>query len=178
MPGAPRLSDDVVTLDTYTFDDVAAHVAGEDDEHANRFGWYPKRSTAETARAAISDWLDDWEHDGFTRAFAARAAKSGELIGGCQLRFRGEEVAQLSYWVFPSHRRHGHASRIVALACRFAFDSLGIERIEALVEPDNEASRGVLRRSGFVEEGLLRGRGRFGTERRDMVLYSLLPSDP
>jgi hypothetical protein len=38
-------------------------------------------------------------------------------------------------------------------------------------------SRGVLRTVGFVEAGTLRERGRLGAERRDMVLFSLLPSD-
>jgi RimJ/RimL family protein N-acetyltransferase len=177
MTDTPSLSDGTVVLDAFTFDDVAEHLAGEDEEHARRFGWHPGRSTETTVRSAISNWIDDWKNDGLTRAFAARDADDGKLIGGCQLRFKGEEVAQLSYWVFPGYRRQGNGARIVALACRFAFSSLGIERIEALVEPDNEASRVVLRHNRFVEEGLLRNRGRFTDGRHDMVLYSLLPSD-
>jgi RimJ/RimL family protein N-acetyltransferase len=177
MAAVPTLADDTLLLGAFTFEDVAPQLAGEDEEHARRFGWYPQRSTEETVRKAISGWQEDWEHDGLTRAFAARETESGKLVGGCQLRLRGDEVAQLSYWSFPSHRRSGYASRAVSLVCRFAFSSLGIERIEALVEPDNAASIGVLQRNGFVEEGRLRNRWRLGTERRDMLLFSLLPSD-
>jgi RimJ/RimL family protein N-acetyltransferase len=176
MPDTAELRDDVVILDRFTPADVEAHVAGEDEEHARRFGWHPARSTAETARAAIQRWSDDWENDGMTRAFAARLL-DGTLVGGTQLRFKGEEVAQISYWIFPSWRRRGLAARVVRLACEFAFGSLGIERVEALIEPDNDASRRVLDKVGFVEEGRLRNRGRFGDERRDMILFSLLPSD-
>ncbi len=35
---APRLSDGVLVLDAFTVRDVAAQLAGEDEEHARRFG--------------------------------------------------------------------------------------------------------------------------------------------
>jgi RimJ/RimL family protein N-acetyltransferase len=173
----PTLTDGVVVLDAFTLDDAAAHLAGEDEEHARRFGWFPRSSTPESVRNAVDRWQQEWRADGPTRALAARDATSSELVGGCELRLRGEEIAQLSYWVAPRHRRRGLATRIVRLVCEFAFRELGIERIEALVEPDNEASLGVVRAAGFVEEGVLRRRARFGDERRDMALYALLPSD-
>jgi hypothetical protein len=43
--GTPRLTDGVVILDAHTMADVEAHLAGEDEEQALRFGWYPERST-------------------------------------------------------------------------------------------------------------------------------------
>jgi len=176
MAEGVELRDDAIVLNRFVIGDVDAHVAGEDEEHARRFGWYPARSTPETARAAIESWSDDWDNDGLTRAFAVRTPE-GELVGGAQLRFKGEEVAQFAYWIFPAWRRRGFGARAVRLACAYAFSSLGIARVEALVEPDNEPSRALLERVGFVEEGRLRDRGRFGHERRDMVLFSLLPSD-
>ena len=58
------------------------------------------------------------------------------------------------------------------------FASLGIERIELYVEPDNKASRSVAAAAGFQEEGLLRERETLGGTRRDMLVYSRLPGDP
>jgi [ribosomal protein S5]-alanine N-acetyltransferase len=84
----------------------------------------------------------------------------------------------VSYWTFPPFRGRGLASRAVRLVCAYAFAHLGVERIELYVETDNLASRGVARKAGFVEEGVLREYGRYGDERRDMVLYSRLPTDP
>jgi RimJ/RimL family protein N-acetyltransferase len=177
MADPPTLTDGAIVLDAFTEDDVVAHVAGEDDEHARRFGWYPERSTEETARAAIEDWRRDWETDGPTRAFAARRSEGRVLVGGCQLRLRSPDIAQLSYWVFPEHRRRGYASCMVRIVCDYAFDDLGVQRIEALVEPDNDASHGVVRSVGFVREGVLRKRSRYGDDLRDMVIYSYLPED-
>lgn len=173
---APRLTDGVVVLDAFTLDDVAAHVAGEDEEQARRFGWYPARSSAETVRAAILRWQEGWRVDGRTRAFAVRS--DGELVGGCELRLRDDAAAEISYWVFPLHRRRGLASRAVRLACAYGFSDLGIARIELYVQPDNHASRGVARTAGFTEEGTLRSRElTVAGERRDMVLYARLASD-
>ncbi len=107
--------------------------------------------------------------------FATRNADTGELVGGCQLRLREKRIGELSYWTFPRHRNQGVAKRAVRLACRFAFQDLGIERLEAYVEPDSVASRRVVEAVGFTEEGIARAREltEHG-ERRDMVLYSIL----
>ena len=75
-------------------------------------------------------------------------------------------------------RGRGYAARATRLLCGYAFDELGLERLEAYVEPDNTASRRVVEAVGFVEEGLVRKREltQHG-ERRDMILYRLLPDD-
>jgi RimJ/RimL family protein N-acetyltransferase len=175
-PSVPTLTDGVVTLDAFTLGDVDAHVAGEDEEHARRFGWWPDRSTHETAGAAFERWAGDWANAGPTRAFAVRAG--GELVGGCQLRLREKRTGEVSYWTFPQHRGRGYAARATRLLCRYAFDTLGLERLEAYVEPDNTASRRVVETVGFVEEGLVRQRElTLHGERRDMVVYGLLPDD-
>lgn len=165
------LTDGVVVLNGITLNDVEAHLAGEDEEQARRFGWYPKRSTVETVTAAILRWQEDWRTGGLTRTFAVREASRGTLVGGCEIRLKGKGVAHASYWIFPPFRRQGLATRAVRLLCDFAFGNLGIESVELYVEPDNAASRGVARRAGFVEEAVLPGHGEFGDEQRDMVLY-------
>jgi RimJ/RimL family protein N-acetyltransferase len=173
----PRLSDGVIALDRHTLADADAHLAGEDEEQARRFGWYPARSTPETVRRAIVKWQREWATGSATRVFAIRELETGALAGGCEVRVRDNALAEMSYWVFPAFRGRRYASRAVILACDWAFAELGVERMEIYVEPDNAASRSTALRAGFTEEGLLRARGRFGDERRDLVLYSRLPQD-
>jgi RimJ/RimL family protein N-acetyltransferase len=173
----PRLSDGVIVLDRHTLADADAHLAGEDEEHARRFGWYPAHSTPETVRRAIERWQREWTSAGAKRAFAIRDEETGGLAGGCEVRLRDNRIADMSYWVFPPFRGRGYAGRAIRLACEWAFAELGVERMEIYVEPDNHASRGAALRAGFTEEGVLRARGQFGGERRDLVLYSRLPSD-
>jgi RimJ/RimL family protein N-acetyltransferase len=171
----PRLTDGVIVLDRHTQADAEKHLAGEDEEHARRFGWHPARSTPETVRQAIEKWQGDWLFSGPKRAFAMREAKTGSLVGGCELSLRDDGTAEMSYWVFPPFRRRGFAARAISLACEWAFDELGVERIDLYIEPDNAASRAAAARAGFTEEHVLPAHRQFGPEdRRDMVLYSRL----
>ena len=112
----PTLSDGVIRLDGHTFADVEVMVAGEDEEHARRFGWFPARSTEQTGRAAIERWQQQWHAGGQTRAFAAREAATRRLVGGCEIRLGEDGIAAMSYWTLPCHRRRGYATRAVRLA--------------------------------------------------------------
>lgn len=174
----PTLTDGVVILNGYTLDDVAAHLAGEDEETAQRFGWYPARSTPETVRAAILGWQADWTAAAARRTFAVREAATGALVGGCEIRVKDDGIAHMAWWSGARFRGRGFAGRAARLACAYAFHALGVERMEVYIEPDNLASRGVARKAGFLQEGILRKLGRFGDERRDMVLYARLATDP
>jgi RimJ/RimL family protein N-acetyltransferase len=168
----PILDDGVIVLNAFTLDDADAHLAGEDEEQARRFGWYPARSTLETVRDAIIGWREDWRTDGPTRAFALRLASTGELAGGCELRLQRPGLAHMSYRVFPQHRRRGFASRGVRLLSAYAFASLGVTRLELHVAADNVASRGVAHRAGFTEDGVIdEVGGEASTPRPPMIRY-------
>jgi len=172
---SPALTDGVVRLDGFTLDDVAAHLANEDEEIGRRFGWWPRRSSPETVRAAICRWTDAWVTGGAVRAFAVRQVASGKLVGHCELRVYGDDIAHASYSTAAPFRRRGYAARALRLAAAWAFDELAIARLELYVEPDNIGSRAVARAAGFVEEGVLRSRLKISDVRRDAVLYAKLP---
>lgn len=84
----------------------------------------------------------------------------------------------LRYWLMPEGRGRGLATRAAPLLVAWAFCTLRLGRLAAFIEPSNQASRGVLERCGFVQEGFLRQHmtGRDG-RRVDTVIYGLLPDD-
>jgi len=168
----PSLSDGTVVLDRHSDDDLEAHLAGEDEEQARRFGWYPRRSTRASVRRAFDGWAADWSSNGPNRTFALRDADSCVLAGGVQVRLREKGVAHLSYWVFPQFRGRGFATRGLRLVSAWALTELGVERLELYIEPANEASRAVARAAGFVERGVRRQHERIGGTLRDMILCS------
>ena len=61
--------------------------------------------------------------------------------------------ATVGYWVDAEHLGRGLASAAVEHACREA-RLMGLHRVEAGTQVDNEASQAVLRRCGFTEYGL------------------------
>jgi RimJ/RimL family protein N-acetyltransferase len=148
----PELRGNRIILNAHTDEDVAAHVAGEDEETARRFGWWPKQSTEETVRAAYADWARSWHDDGPVRTFAARDPDTGALVGGCELRIRPSGSAEVSYWTHAGQRGRGHAKNALALLIGYAA-SIGITRLEAHIAPDNHASQRVVEAVGFTPAG-------------------------
>jgi RimJ/RimL family protein N-acetyltransferase len=54
----------------------------------------------------------------------------------------------------------------------------GMLRLELLISVDNEASKRVAKRCGYVLEGVLRSRHFKGDLREDTEIWSRLPGDP
>jgi RimJ/RimL family protein N-acetyltransferase len=148
----PELRGDRVLLNAHTEEDAAAHVAGEDEETARRFGWWPKRSTEQAVLATYAGWAKNWHDNSPTRTFAARDPESGALVGGCELRIRPDGTAEVSYWTHAGQRGRGYAKNALALLAEYAA-SIGVTRLEAHIAPDNHASRRVAESVGFSQAG-------------------------
>ncbi|MFI8320560.1 GNAT family N-acetyltransferase [Streptomyces sp. NPDC085529] len=86
--------------------------------------------------------------------------------------------AAVGYWVAGSARGRGVAAAALRTVCTWALDDLGFERLELYVEPWNTASRKTAVQAGFSYEGLHRAWQPVGGERRDMMSYSRLATDP
>jgi RimJ/RimL family protein N-acetyltransferase len=145
------LSDGVVLLDAHRIEDAEAHLHGEDAEMRRRFD-APQPATLEETRRAIERWIAGRADGGPMFAYALRGT-SGQLIGGCELRMRCASSANVSYWVFPRFRGRGHALRAVILLCAAAERLPGLTRLEVRIAPDNESSRRVAVKAGFIEAG-------------------------
>src|SRR5262249_51762674 len=86
-------------------------------------------------------------------------------------------TAELGYMIAPAARGRGAATAALRLLTEWAFGELGILRAELLISVENEASKRVAERCGYVREGVLRSL-HFKQERReDTELWSRLPSD-
>ena len=77
--------------------------------------------------------------------------------------------------VGPRARRRRVATRAVELLTRWAFEGLGIVRMEILVDPRNAPSVRVAEAAGYVHEGLLRSyRPSRSGGRLDLAIYARL----
>jgi ribosomal-protein-serine acetyltransferase len=103
----------------------------------------------------------------------------GKFLGGVGINFinRIHQYANLGYWVRTSAAGHGVATRATRLAARFAFDQLGLQRIEIVAGVDNLSSQRVAEKAGAKREAVLRNRLLFRGQSFDAVLFSLVPED-
>ena len=121
----------------------------------------------------------DWS-SGTHATFAVLDAESGRLVGNVSLFGIDEEqdVASIGYRVAPWARRQGVASAAVRTVTAWAFDALGIERVQLYHAVENEASCGVARAAGFRLEGVLRSSHRYPDGlRRDEHLHARISQD-
>lgn len=64
--------------------------------------------------------------------------------------------AFLGYKLDAAYLNRGYMTAAVGMAVRYAFDEVGLHRVEANVMPRNKPSLRVLEKNGFVNEGLSR----------------------
>ena len=83
------------------------------------------------------------------------------------------QSAQLGYWMDAGHLRRGLMSEAVDATLGFAFERLGLHRLQAAVMPTNQASRAILQKRGFREEGYAERYLRIAGKWEDHVLYGL-----
>ena len=147
------LTDGTILLDAHRPEDAETHWREEDEEMRRRFDAI-RPPTLDETRTAIARWIDGRAAGGPMFAYALREP-SGRLVGGCELRMRSAEVANLSYWLFPAFRGRGYAARAVAMLCRAAAGVEGLRWLQARIAPDNAGSRRVAEKAGFVAAGMV-----------------------
>ena len=140
-------------------------------------GWDDQPPDDAEARANIERAARAWEERTWA-VFRIVDAATGKVVGGVNLRMGDHRMGEISYFLRASARGRGLATRAVRLVAAWAFDELGLERIELRVHPENEASQRVAERTGFTREGVERAsRAWPDGSRFDSVVYSLLPGD-
>jgi ribosomal-protein-serine acetyltransferase len=86
--------------------------------------------------------------------------------------------AEVGYWLAADAQGRGIMTRATEALVRFAFEELARNRVVILCAVDNERSRGIPERLGFMLEGTLRLRDTTpGREPRDQIAYGLLRSE-
>ena len=98
------------------------------------------------------------------------------IIGTCTLANvdAGNRRAEIGFILRRDCWGQGYMSEAADTLLRFAFQELGLHRVEADVDPRNEASIRLLQRLGFQREGYLRERYFVGEEISDTIFYGLL----
>lgn len=82
----------------------------------------------------------------------------------------------LGYYAFAGSEGQGNMKAGLRLVIRHAFDELKLHRLEANIQPDNEASIALVRSCGFLREGYspryLKIRGRWRDHERWAIISS------
>lgn len=145
--------------------------------------WEPKWSRDELTRSCFRRRLRQFYRelrDDHGYAYLIFQEADGALVGGLNISNVRRGVAQaasLGYWIGLPFVGQGLMTDAANAAVRFAFSSLGFNRLEAACLPGNVASARVLEKTGFVKEGRARRYLKINDEWQDHDLYAVLHGD-
>ena len=134
--------------------------------------WEPATTSTEDTRTFIQRCLDSTDYEG------NGLWQDGELIGG--MGFDIDTTAnsgEIGYWIAGGHEGRGIVTRGCVRFFDFAFDELGLHRMELQAAVTNTRSRAVAERLGMTEEGLARDGIQVAAGYLDSVLYGILEDE-
>jgi [ribosomal protein S5]-alanine N-acetyltransferase len=155
------------------------------------FEWlHPIASNADVTRYTPWGPMDEEQ----TRAFLYRAIHhgcgpdlylwavtlaDGNGIGTANLEVTSTENlrAEFGYYVAPELWGNGYATEAAHAVVDFAFNTIGIHRLEAACHTDNRASARVMEKAGLTFEGRLRHHVRKDGLWWDSLLYAAIAPD-
>ena len=117
----------------------------------------------------------NWEAE--TDACSAIARRSdGSVVGRIALRQISLVAgsADVTYWVLPNGRRQGAASEAARSVTRWAFENVGLHRLDLHHSVRNAASCGVAIRAGFDLEATLQSYLKHEDGWHDVHLHALI----
>jgi RimJ/RimL family protein N-acetyltransferase/ubiquinone/menaquinone biosynthesis C-methylase UbiE len=171
----PTLRGRRIDLRWLTHEDAAAFFEIFGDPEVMRFWSSPPHANVAEARGYI-----DGIHAHFRARqlfqWGVRLRESRQIIGTTTLYDLSVEHgrAQVGFALRRDKWGQGFATDVLDTVIGFAFDTLGLNRLEADVDPENERSLATLERQGFRREGYMRERWQPIGERRDTVFLGLL----
>lgn len=136
------------------------------------------KSVEETSE--MIDFLNGLSETEDTMRWGIELVQEQRLIGSCGFNtweLSGAYRGEIGYDIGRAYWRQGYMTEAFRLMLNYGFMTMGLNRIEALVDPRNSASRSILQSFTFHEEGVLREYQRTEEGFVDLIIYSLLRRD-
>lgn len=135
--------------------------------------WVENMDSPFQYEAIIPIWLQQFaENNGFN----AGILYHGDLVGSIglhQIDWHNRQTS-IGYYLAKNAEGHGIMTRSVQALLNYAFNDLGLNRVEIRCGEKNSKSRAIPERLGFFREGKIRDGELLSTGYHDLILYSML----
>jgi RimJ/RimL family protein N-acetyltransferase len=174
----PVLNASRVSLRWITEQDVDAFYAIYSHPEVMRYWSFPALTERDQAVKLVREI-----HEGFQRQALLKwgiARRTDDLLIGSLTLFNldfNHRRAEIGYALGRDYWGKGYMQEALRAVLTYAFEELDFHRIEADVDPRNDASIRTVERLGFQREGYLRERWQVGGEIQDALFYGLLRPD-
>jgi RimJ/RimL family protein N-acetyltransferase len=147
-------------------------------EIANRGAYFPLGVRSEP------DFRRDFAENGFWKreeGLLVMVTRENEIAGHIEF-FKPVgywDAFELSYQLYDDRfAGRGYTTEAIQLLVDYLFGAKKQHRIQLVIVPENAASRRIAEKSGFVLEGTARGAFYNDGRNQDVLIYSLLKTDP
>lgn len=176
----PALETERLILRQLQSDDASDLYAYYSDPDVYQYlDWHGPDSVEDAAERVISNW-SHWYAEQRIIRWGIVLKATQRLIGTvffCD--FVGESRADIGYELAKASWNQGIMTEALRAVLAFGFETMRLHRIQAIVNPENTASIKVLKKAGFVEEGVLRTYEYHHVRRdfNDVAMLALLQRD-
>lgn len=177
--GTIILETESLVLRRFTNDDtLAVYNNWTSDSEVSKYMRWEHHKNIEETKAKINDWLKRYSNNNFYQ-WAIALKGSDEPIGAIGLFVvnEGDLCGDFGYSISRKYWGRGIASEALKAVLKFAFETIGFNRIESYHSINNPASGKVMLKAGMKLEGLARQKYKSNVGFEDSYMYSILKED-
>lgn len=147
------------------------------DPEVTKFLTWPTHGKVEVTEKLLASWVDSYEKDDYYQWMIV-LKEIKEPIGSIMASTVGRaQSAHIGYCIGTKWWRQGIMSETLKAVMDFLFYEVGYHRIEAMHDPNNPHSGGVMKKCGMKYEGTLRQADRNNQGICDACYYGILASE-
>lgn len=150
-----QLETERLRLRLFTLDDLPVMFALNSDPDVTKYADTPAKDMQEVRERLEQGPLADYEKYGYGR-FAVELKETGELIGFCGIKYLPEiDLNEVGYRYLKEYWGRGIGTEAARVCVDFARDDLGLEKLVALIIPENIGSIRVAEKLGMTKGPLI-----------------------
>jgi len=135
--------------------------------------WLDDSRTVEDSRAFIKNSLQQFANNEGAQMGIWYLRKLVGGIGYHPIDWANLKV-EIGYWLAEAYQGKGLMTRACRTLVTYAFDELGLNKVEIRCATENFRSCAIPKRLGFTQEGILRDAGWQNDHFEDLVVYGML----
>ena len=178
--GTQRIETNRLLLRRFVIDDAQAMFDNwASDEAVTKFLTWPVHSSPEVSAMVLKDWTESYSREDYYQWAIVLKEQGDEPIGSISgVRCNDAlGIVHIGYCIGARWWHQGIMSEALQALIGFFFDEVGAQRIEAVHDPNNPHSGGVMRKCGMQYEGTLRRSERSNQGVCDACWYAILADE-
>lgn len=163
-------------LDIYDADELFQLTDASRQSLRERLSWVDSTATVADSKAFIESTISTFaKHKGLTTGILYNGELAG-VIAFHEFDWKNG-IGSIGYWLGSAFQGNGIMTRATSGLLRYAFNTLKLNRVEIRAACENNRSRAIPERLGFIKEGQIRQAEWLYDHYVDQVVYGMLASE-